>query len=807
MNLIKAALFLLISFLVLNSSIAHISESFPLNQTRVSIEKVYLQTDRDFYFLGDTIWFKAYLQNGQSLLLVSDLQNLYAELIDGKGRMVQKQILLCEYGQASGSITISDTSVTGPFVIRAYTDFQKNFGEDLFFHKTIRISESKNSFEPESVQQASIIKSHEIDVSFFPEGGFLLTGTQNLIAFKAVDLTGIGIPIGGKVLNSKGEAVVFFRTDYKGMGRIFFSPEKGETYEVKIDAYPDFTYQFEDIRSEDLKLVMREQNQEEVTLIILSNSRKRSRDPYYVVCYSRDSLLFKKEIAHKGTMKLKIETKAMLGGINRFILLNNKYEPVSERLVFVDNLDLNKLEIMTSQKEFDTRSPVLLEILDNQTISDSGYSNLSISVVNENSLVAEGENQHMASYLFLDSELKGHIESPANYFVDDEHISSSHKLNLLMLTNGWCNYLNNLSEVNPDDFAYHRTAGITIKGNAERLVGKKPVVEGAITVGIFTDSANVFLEDQTDSTGLFSVDKLFFYDTATVIVQVLNQKGKKNTDVYLDTETENVPTISHQLLNEAQNISDIPLQQYHQKYYSDLDYREYNAEDNPILLEEVKITGKKAEEDDGHYRIYNRADDVLEVTPSDYHHANVLQFLQGRVPGLWVSGGRVSLRGPTSILGGSTPLFILDGMPISVEPLNLIMTIPMSNIDKVEILKGTSAVFFGSRGSNGVIAIYTKKGETHATSDYEFVGAINKKVAGFSSYRKFYSPKYTPENINTPQPDHRTTLYWNPKIITKNGKATLSFYTADDLGYFRIIIEGVTDNGQVCLGSAGFMVN
>ena len=802
MKLIKAALFLLISFLVFNSSMAHFSYSFPIKQTHVTIEKVYLQTDRDFYFVGDTIWFKVFLLSGRSLSLVSDLQNLYVELIDGKGVVAQKQILLCEYGQASGSITISDTSVTGPFVIRAYTDFQKNYGEDLFFHKTIRISESKNSFELESMQQAVEIQNPEIDVSFFPEGGFLLTGTQNLIAFKAVDQKGIGIPISGKVLNSHEEAVVFFRTVYKGMGRTSFSPEKGETYTVRIDGYPDFTFQFEDIRSEAMKLTMLEQNQEEVTLRILSNSIKPYRETYYVVCYSRDSLLFKKEIAYKGTMKLKVETKAMLGGINRFILLNKEYEPVSERLVFVDNIELNNLEIMTSQIEFDTRSPVLLKILDDKAISDYSYSNLSITVVKENSLVAGGENQHIASYLFLESELKGYIESPADYFVDDRYINSNYKLNLLMLTNGWRNYLNNLTEVNPDDLAYHRTVGITIKGNAERLVGKKPVVEGDITVGIIAESENIFVEDQTDSTGWFSVDNLVFFDTAMVFVQVLNQKGKQRTNVYLDGETENVPTISHQLLNTVRKISDIPLQQYRQKYDNDLDYREYIPEDGSNLLEEVEITAKKVEEDDGHFRMYVRADNVLEVTPSDYSYANVLQYLQGRVAGLVVGRNGVSIRGR---LG--PPLFILDGIPIPVEPLDLIESISMFNIDKVEILKGPSAAIYGSLGGNGVIVIYTKKGETPETLDNKLVGAINKKVTGFSSYREFYSPKYTPENINAPRPDHRTTLYWNPKFITKNGKATLSFYTADDPGYFRIIIEGVTDNGQICLGSAGFKVN
>ena len=81
----------------------------------------------------------------------------------------------------------------------------------------------KNSFEIESDNSALTNEKQQIDVSFFPEGGFLLTGSQNLIAFKAVDQTGLGKAIKGMVLNSNGDGVVAFRTDYKGMGRLFFT--------------------------------------------------------------------------------------------------------------------------------------------------------------------------------------------------------------------------------------------------------------------------------------------------------------------------------------------------------------------------------------------------------------------------------------------------------------------------------------------------------------------------------------------------------------------------------------------------------
>ncbi len=812
MKIPKTVLLLILS-LVQYVSTAQDSGILSHAQASATIEKVYLHTDRDFYFLGDTIWFKAYLLDGQSLSPVSDNQNLYIDLSDSTGSIACNQVLLCENGNVAGNIVISDTTATGPFVLRAYTDYLKNFGEEMFFHKTLRISEVKNFFELELEKSVIKKEKQEIDVSFFPEGGYLLEGTQNIIAFKAVDKTGKGVSMRGVVLDNSGQAVSIFKTDYKGMGKLFFIPQKGKSYEVRIDGYPDFEYRFKDIRNETEKLVLLKQSKEELKLGIISNSGRRSREHFYIACFSRDSLLFYKEIVLRSTKTVRVETDVMLGGINRFVLLNESLEPVSERLVFHDDLNVNNLEIKTTRKEVATRSPVQLEIFDDISSQYSEYSSLSITVVDENALIAGGAHQHMISYLFLDSELKGFIESPADYFVDDEDITSRDKLNLLMLTNGWNRYLRSASDLNSDELEYSKTAGITIKGNAERIAGKKPIVDGAISIGLFTDSENIFLEGLTDSTGWFSTDSLIFFDTATIFVQALNERGKKRSEVYIDTKTEKEPTVSPHILKAMQHISDIPLQYYRQKYYSDVEYREYNPDDGSILLEEVEIKSRKVRPDDGHIRIYHRADQVIEVTDSDRASGSeVLQFLQGRVAGLIIGSDYISLRGFTSIDRDPTPLILVDGVPIYfvIEPgipIGWNLNTPMQDIDKVEILKGTSAAIFGSRGANGVIAIYTRKGEAPEIQKAELVGAITQSVVGFSSNREFYSPKYTPENIDFQEPDHRTTLHWEPDLITEDGKASLSFLTADDLGYYRIIVEGVTENGRICLGSARFAVD
>jgi len=164
------------------------------------------------------------------------------------------------------------------------------------------------------------------------------------------------------------------------------------------------------------------------------------------------------------------------------------------------------------------------------------------------------------------------------------------------------------------------------------------------------------------------------------------------------------------------------------------------------------------------------------------------------------------LSGPISFIGGSGKLCLLNGIQVSADVLS---SIPMSDIDVVDIIKpihGAQLAIFGTRGAGGVISVFTKKGWVEFKNT-PIPGTISEKIMGYSSFREFYSPIYTPENINSEKPDHRITLYWNPEVITVHGKASVSFFTSDDISHFRVFIEGVTSNGKICLGTSEFDVH
>ncbi|MBA7711878.1 hypothetical protein ES703_120845 [subsurface metagenome] len=83
---------------------------------------------------------------------------------------------------------IHDSIEPGNYLLRAFTDFQRSIGEDVFFHKTLKVSSVKNPVE--QVEHNPTDKQPEIDVAFLSEGGFLLAGQKNTVGLKAVDENG-----------------------------------------------------------------------------------------------------------------------------------------------------------------------------------------------------------------------------------------------------------------------------------------------------------------------------------------------------------------------------------------------------------------------------------------------------------------------------------------------------------------------------------------------------------------------------------------------------------------------------------------
>lgn len=130
---------------------------------------------------------------------------------------------------------------------------------------------------------------------------------------------------------------------------------------------------------------------------------------------------------------------------------------------------------------------------------------------------------------------------------------------------------------------------------------------------------------------------------------------------------------------------------------------------------------------------------------------NAVDAIQGRVPGVQVAsaGGpgaspKVMIRGVTTV-GDSSPLYVLDGVPLNSNNINFLNN---NDIESMEVLKDASAsAIYGTRASNGVIIITTKKGKAGDTH-VDFSASVGwqhiskPKVAYADEYEKVFWARY-----------------------------------------------------------------
>lgn len=796
-------LLFLIFFIGLNVSAQNI-ESWINSQKPLLFEKLYVHVDRELYAPGDKIWLKVYQVNGITHKLNSNFRNIFIQLVDESGKVISENVLFTIKGQAQGEIETKGLE-SGIYTIRAYSKYLKNFGEEACFHKRIWITKSMNSVDLNKSEQ---IDYSTIDVSFLPEGGNLVLNAVNTVAFKAIDNKGKGIYVSGKILNNSGDTLTSFTTAYKGMGKFLLMTEEGEQYFAVIDQAPSLKIPLPPALSDAVSLNIKETG--ESLLFGMSSNMKRTQFPeFYLVAAHKGVVLFYRKIEMTDFVhSLKVPKSQFPKGISKISLLDIQLNPLAERLVFVDDGKEDIVQLTPAKTKFTPREAVSIKVESLLPPNDSINSTLSVSVVNRNYFSTGGNSQNIKSYLLLDSDLHGAIESPAAYFVNDEVLTSSEKLDLLMMVHGWKSYSwDDFSQFPSPPLNDWNDAGIDIRGVVLKLFRDAVVPDAKVILGPAGGSF-LMMETNSDSAGRFEFKHIYLRDSTQVMVNARTKSGGRNTRVFLDPPFKKDSAVNIGAMN--QTIFNIEL---HRQFAMDNYYRRmkelgYNPEKGSILLSEVEIIEDRIPKEATQFKIYQNPDKSLKITPNDYQYNTVFEYLEDKVAGMIVTGESISIR------GGGMPLFIIDGIEVSDFPpgsgnvLKEIRSLQMKEIDKIDILKnGGNLAAFGSKGANGVIAIYRTTGDYTENKDHYVWGRITERVNGYQRVGKFYSPKYTPENVNSPQPDFRPTLYWDPEFKLTEGATNLEFFTSDELSRFDVFIEGITKNGKICFGTTSFTVD
>ena len=299
----------------------------------------------------------------------------------------------------------------------------------------------------------------------------------------------------------------------------------------------------------------------------------------------------------------------------------------------------------------------------------------------------------------------------------------------------------------------------------------------------------------SDPSGLFTVSGVTFYDTAQFSIQSINKKGEAYGKAKLLKR--DAPTLDFKY---SPFQVDIVKTESPQRIFS-----EYEVPKDSKLLEEIEVRATRIVDEDVDYRIkrpYGKPDFVLTSKDLTLGYGNLLYTLPGKIPGLVVREVLNNEEGPkwvvylqrsVSMEFPPEVLVTVNNAIVGGSPASILGAIDPNNVESVEVKRGIN-VLYGFYGGAGILAIYTKDG-SNIVKDTKHLSTI--KVPGYARSRRFKSPDYSDPTADHPV-DYRALVYWNPEVITndRTGEAVVSFYATDLQGRYRIVVEGVAQNGK-----------
>lgn len=147
-------------------------------------EKIYIHTDKPNYASNDTLWLKAYLFEANTYTASDKSKILYVEIANDSNAVIKRIMLPVVSGMTFGNIFLDEEQFKqGGYIIRAYTNWMRNFNEDIVFQKHFYINRFNDTewLINYSVNQLDSIKNGyqlNLQVKKFEGSGLILNGLE-----------------------------------------------------------------------------------------------------------------------------------------------------------------------------------------------------------------------------------------------------------------------------------------------------------------------------------------------------------------------------------------------------------------------------------------------------------------------------------------------------------------------------------------------------------------------------------------------------------------------------------------------------
>lgn len=805
-------------------------------------EKLYAQTDRAEYTCGDTIWVRHHVVDALTGMPSHVSRYVYVELINPLGKLVGRYMMRQnEQGNVYGYIPTDFDMPSGTYMFRAYTRYMSRTTPEYLFERTVRFrsaiensvritADSRNgkvrlsfinpktgrSIHNGSVKVSSAdgeivttgntdegvrlhmadigrnrccllvevgnyrefvpVRHGRIDLQLMPEGGNLIMGQRCRVAYKTVADNGLGIDMHAVVTDDSGNVVAESGSTHLGMGMFYFTPQKGRVYKVSCRSVGGQTAEalLPEAKTDSYSLCVTQTNNNVIANIVGYGGLSDVGKLWIVVHQGGAPLCVRK--VESGS--LGFARRMFNNGIAHFVLADSNMNVVSERMVFVWNRD----------GTFDDSSMLHLtsgmESIRNVEIAlpDTVDADCAVSVVDAGMSCADTV-QNIVSSLALSQELRGFIEQPAWYFGGN---GRQRQLDLLMMTQGWRRYdmcgvlcgKIQMPKVNPE-------VSMCISGK---------VVSNLISYG--RKGANVTMSSSrgglaevvtTDNAGRFCFEGFEMPDSTGYMLLARSAKGSANNVIRVDSVyyPDCINMFPQPWVEQKQNASNedkyamarhgvgrmvfLPEVTVTERYRPRTEYEMLaKIGGRSITSEMLKDEGSKS---------------VFDYLKSTFYTGLIYNFQKewfyyNKIPSYLVVDGTLwSLSAEV----GSTMVAILQ-------------SIRANKVKQIDIIKGPVTGTLPSLAGYSAFEMFSSAilVTTKEQSDASNTDVVLLRPLGYQRPAAFYNPKYVaPEEYTL-----RHTVYWNPTVQVKNGKAVVQFLPNGAKKY-RVTVEGVDKNGRL----------
>lgn len=433
-------------------------------------EKAYLYIDNTCYFVGDTIWYKAYVTRSDKGWLTDLSKIMYVELLTPDGYLVERQQLKMEDGTAHGAFTLTDSLYAGYYELRAYTRWMLNFGrhehphskytENMFYNKQM----AKDFFRDYDKLYSRVfpVFDHpketgryakdmtlrpmrryykarkgkpEIDLRFYPEGGHLIEGTDGHVAFEINDEEGKHLDAELSIIDSDGKEVAQTRTLNRGRGVFTLTDMKpDDKYKARLH-YQDYDYEVKlpEVEKEGYALHV-ERKDSVLRMIIQGTTESKEELGIQIQCNGVSKAFRKLSPADMRKDTVDIFWASLPTGVNQITVFNGEGRIYADRLFFVNHHDYNQPLITVEGIKQEYTPFELIEL--RMKLLRHHDADVSLAIRDHATDETTYDNGTMLTEMLLASEIKGFVENPGWYFEADDSLHR-HALDLLMMVQGW----------------------------------------------------------------------------------------------------------------------------------------------------------------------------------------------------------------------------------------------------------------------------------------------------------------------------------------------------------------------------------